>query len=226
MSTLQTLDRGIRALFVVAGKPAGLTVADLAAELDVARAICYRLVSTLEGHGLLTRDSGGRIYLGAGLPALATSYWPSFLSRATAALQALADRTNATAFLSVAERDDAVAVVSLDPSSTSLLRIGYRVGSRHPLLRGAAGIAILSGRPPAPSDSAEVVTARELGYSITRGQLQAGAVGIAAPIRSTNPAIPEASVGLVALEDFDAEAAAPILVATARHIGGAAPMRS
>jgi len=226
VSTLQTLDRGIRALFVVAGKPAGLTVADLAAELDVARAICYRLVSTLEGHGLLTRDSGGRIYLGAGLPALATSYWPSFLSRATAALQALADRTNATAFLSVAERDDAVAVVSLDPSSTSLLRIGYRVGSRHPLLRGAAGIAILSGRPPAPSDSAEVVTARELGYSITRGQLQAGAVGIAAPIRSTNPAIPEASVGLVALEDFDAEAAAPILVATARHIGGAAPMRS
>lgn len=222
MSTLQTLDRGVRALFIVAAKPGGLSVADLAAELGVARAICYRLVATLEEHGLLTRDANGHLYLGANLPVLAAGYWPSFLSLVTPTLQELADRTNATGFLTVAERDEAVAVLSLDPSSTSLLRIGYRVGSRHPLNRGAAGIAILAGRRPGPDDPSEIVAAREQGYSITRGQLQVGAVGVAAPIPRASGSLagPEASIGLVALEGFDAEAAAGLVVAAARRIGG------
>jgi DNA-binding IclR family transcriptional regulator len=221
MSTLQTLDRGLRALFVVAAKPGGVTIADLAADLGIARAICYRLVATLETHGLLTRDTEGRVHLGASLPALAASYWPSFISLVTPTLQELADRTNTTTFLSVAERDDAVAVLSIDPSSTSVLRVGYRVGSRHPLNRGAAGLAILAGRPPKPEDSPAVRTAREHGYSITRGQLQYGAVGVAAPIlRATSLAGPEASIGLVAMEDFDADAVSRLVVETARRIGG------
>ncbi|MFD7136264.1 IclR family transcriptional regulator [Streptomyces sp. NPDC059894] len=226
MSTLQTLDRGARALFAVAARPGGVTVAELAAELDVARAISYRLVATLEEHGLLTRDSDGRVYLGASIPALAARYWPSLLSMATPVLQELADRTNATAYLSVAERDEAVAVLSLDPSMTSVLRIGYRIGSRHPLDRGAAGIAILSGRPPAPDDSAEVTAARTQGYSITHGHLQPGAVGVAAPLRfaGARAGAPEACVGIVALEDFDAEAAGTLIVEAARRIGGGVPV--
>lgn len=223
MSTLQTLDRGVRALFVVANS-GGVTVAELAAELGVARAICYRLVATLEEHNLLTRDPDGRVYLGASVPALAARYWPGLLAKATPILQGLADRTNATAFLSVAERDEAVAVLSLDPTSTSVLRIGYRVGSRHPLSRAAAGVAILAGRPPSHDDPADVVTARAQGYSVTRGQLQPGAVGVAAPLRftGTTTGSPEASIGLVALEDFDAEAASSLVIEAAAQIGGSA----
>ncbi|MEE9095839.1 IclR family transcriptional regulator [Pseudarthrobacter phenanthrenivorans] len=220
MTTLQTLDRGIRALSVVAAKSGGISVADLSAEIGVARAIGYRLVATLEEHGLLTRDPGGRIYLGAAIPALASRYWPGLFSLATPILQELADQTNATAFLSVAEHDEAVAVLSLDSSATSVLRIGYRVGSRHPLTRAAAGIAILAARPPAPDDSPEVVTARAQGYCITHGQLQPGAVGIAAPLRLAGSLIggPEASIGLVALQDFNAEAASSSLLEAARKI--------
>ncbi len=227
MSTLQTLDRGVRALFVVAAKSRGVTVAELAAELGVARAIGYRLVATLEDHGLLTRDPEGRVYLGASIPALAAAYWPSLLAKATPVLQELADQTNATAFLSVAERDEAVAVLSLDPASTSLLRIGYRVGSRHPLSRAAAGIAILARRAPAPDDPAEVVAARSQGYSITRGQHQQGAVGVAAALQLSGAQLggPEASIGLVALEDFDAEAASNLVVEAARQISGAPATR-
>lgn len=222
MSTLQTLDRGIRALFVVAARPGGVSIAELATELDVARAICYRLVATLEGHGLLTRDADGRVHLGASLPALSGAYWPSFLSLATAPLQELADQTGVTAFLVVAERDEAVAVLSLDPSAGSVIKVGYRTGSRHSLALGAGGVTILAGRPPTPRDAPEVVEARKLGYAVSRGHLQPGAVGVAAaiPFANAGPIHPEASVGLVALEGFDAEGAADLVVRTARRIGG------
>ncbi|HEV7787535.1 MAG TPA: helix-turn-helix domain-containing protein, partial [Pseudonocardia sp.] len=48
MSTLQTLDRGLSVLELVSQRPAGVSVAELAAALDVHRAICYRIVATLE----------------------------------------------------------------------------------------------------------------------------------------------------------------------------------
>ena len=61
--TSQTLDRGLRVLELLADSPAGRTVADLAAELDVGRAVVYRLVATLEEHRLASRDADGRVRL-------------------------------------------------------------------------------------------------------------------------------------------------------------------
>uniref|UniRef100_UPI000DF732C0 IclR family transcriptional regulator n=1 Tax=Desertihabitans aurantiacus TaxID=2282477 RepID=UPI000DF732C0 len=142
-STLQTLDRGIQALEVVAGRAGGLSVAELAVELGVARAVCHRVVGTLVAHGLVARDDDGRLHLGARLPVLASGYWPGVLSRAPGLLQPLADRTRATSFLAVVEDEQAVVLVSLDPTD-ALLRVGYRVGSRHPLTRGASGLAVLA----------------------------------------------------------------------------------
>ena len=59
---------------------------------------------------------------------------------------------------------------------SALLSVSYRVGSRHPVTRGAAGLAIASLRPETPDDPPAVRQAREDGYSVTRGQLQPGAV--------------------------------------------------
>ena len=53
--TSQTLDRGLRVLEVLAGTPGGLTITALAAEVGVNRTVVYRLVATLEGHGLARR---------------------------------------------------------------------------------------------------------------------------------------------------------------------------
>ncbi|MFD2395773.1 IclR family transcriptional regulator [Prauserella oleivorans] len=146
MSTLQTLDRGLRALEVISHSPRGISVAELAKELDVHRAICYRIVATLEDHLLVARTEDGRVRLAVGVAVLASRFEPQLHLDARPLLQALANETHATAFVSAAEGQDCVAVQVAEPDD-QLLTVGYRVGSRHPLDKGAAGIAILALRP-------------------------------------------------------------------------------
>ena len=217
MSTLQTLDRGIQALFIVAAR-GGLSVPELAAELGVPRANAYRIASTLIGHGLLQRSVDGSLRLGAALPALASRYWPGFLSTAQPILQSLADRAGATGFVTVAEGSECVVLATTEPA-TPILRVGYRAGSRHPLTIGAAGIAILAARVPTMNDAPEVLDARRAGYSVTRGQLQPGAVGVACAIpRNDGSFTVEASIGIVAMDGFDVDAAVPLVLEAARSL--------
>ncbi|MBW6392538.1 IclR family transcriptional regulator [Billgrantia antri] len=206
-TTLQTLDRGLHALEIVAEHAEGISVAELAERLDVHRAIAYRIVTTLEQHGLVARTSEGALRLGAGISLLASRFEPQLRSVAQPLLQALAKATRATAFVSVAQGEECVVLLVAEPEE-GLLRVGYRVGSRHPLSQGAAGIAILAGRAPHADDSEAVRQARADGYSLTRGQLQRGAVGVASPVATPQfrPGI-EACVGVVAMDDLDTERA-------------------
>lgn len=217
-TTLQTLDRGLRALEIVAEHAEGVTVAELAEHLAVHRAIAYRIVTTLEGHGLITRTREGPVRLGAGISLLASRFEPQLRAVAQPLLQALARAARATAFISVAQGEECVVIMEAEPEE-GLLRVGYRVGSRHPLTRGAAGIAILSARPPQPDDDEAVRQARADGFSLTRGQLQRGAVGVASAIASSQvrPGV-EACVGVVAMEDLDTETASREVKAYARRL--------
>jgi DNA-binding IclR family transcriptional regulator len=207
-NTLQTLDRGLAALKIIAGQAEGITVAALAAELQVHRAIAYRLVATLEGHGLVARAGDGALFLGGGIQALATHFAPQFRRIAEPLMQRLASETQATAFISAAEGDECVVIMVVEPEH-GVLRVSYRVGSRHPLNRGAAGIAILAGRPEAPDDSETVRQARRDGYCVTRGQLQRGAVGVASAINGPSQKTQglELCLGVVAMDDLDEERA-------------------
>ncbi|MBG6156250.1 DNA-binding IclR family transcriptional regulator [Labrenzia sp. EL_159] len=216
---LQTLQRGMEALTHVADSPDGLSVAQLADKLQVDRAIAYRIVATLEADAFVWRAANGNIFLGSAVLALVSSLEPHLRSIVEPELNKLAEETRATAFLSVARGMDAVAILVAE-SNSGLIRVGYRVGSRHPLTRGAAGIAILAGRAERPEDIDEVRAARRDGYSITRGQLQRGAVGVAAPLRLSGKRLValEASIGVVALDDLDTEMAAPLLMNCAAQI--------
>lgn len=216
MKTLQTLDRGIEALYLVASRPGVLGVAQLGADLGIPRANAYRLVVTLESHGLVRRAEDGTLWLGGSVSYLAAAFWPGFLEQVRPVLQALAESASATAFVSIAERDDCIVVATAEPSRP-ILRVGYRVGSRHPLSRGAAGLAILAARQPADDDSREVVEARASGYSMTRGQLQPGAVGVATWVPRGAGTGPEMSLGVVALDDLDVDVARTHLLAAAKR---------
>lgn len=204
--TAQTLDRGLRLLHLVAETPAGLSVTEAAARLGVGRAVVYRLVGTLAEHGLVRRDRAGRLRLGAGVLQLARRAQPLLAGAATAPLRRLAEEVGATAHLTVAEGDEGVAVLVVEPTWTQF-HVAYRAGSRHPLDRGAAGRAILAGR----TGGSNPVT--------SAGELQPGAHGIAAAVLGVDGL--EASVGVVALAPLDLEAVGTAVISAAASVARA-----
>lgn len=218
-NTLQTLDRGLQALSMISQQERGISIAELAEGLDVHRAIAYRIAATLESRGLITRADRGRLRLGAALLTLASRFEPQLRTLAHPLLRKLAEATRAAAFLSVPVGEECVAIIVIEPEGT-LLRVAYRVGSRHPLARGAAGIAILAGRPASMSDPESVRLARREGFSVTRGELQRGAVGIASPVHTPGrmPLGFEASIGVVAFEDLDVATAKSLVLRSARKL--------
>lgn len=205
----KTLDRGIQLLEVLA-RPAttSLTITELATELGVGRPVVYRLVAALADHQLVARQPDGRVRLGIGVSRLAAAVTPVVRSEARPVLRALADEVGATAHLTIAEGDEALALVVVEPSWTDF-HVAYRSGARHRLDQGAAGRAILAGR------------AGRSGLVATDGELQAGAHGLALPI-GTAPDAPngavEASVGVVSLQPLDPELIGPALHRAARAL--------
>jgi DNA-binding IclR family transcriptional regulator len=202
--TSQTLDRGLHVLRVLSGTPGGLTVTELSAALGVNRTVVYRLVSTLEQHALVRRDSAGRLHVGLGVLHLASAVQPVLRDLAMPLLRALAESVGCTAHLTVADGDEALALAVVEPSWTDF-HVAYRVGARHPLNQGAAGKAILLGRERSATP-----------YVITVGELQTGARGLAAPVRGVEGL--EASVGIVTLGDLDEGTVGPQVAAAARAV--------
>ncbi len=202
--TSQTLDRGLRALRVLAATPGGLTVSALADQLGVNRTVVYRLVATLEQHGLARRDQAGRVHIGVGVLALARGLQPVLRETAVPVLRLLAEQIGCTAHLTVADDGEALAVAVVEPSWTDF-HVAYRVGARHRLGQGAAGRAILAARTPQGPSYVESV-----------GELQAGARGVAAPVLGVDGL--EASIGIITLGDVDVSTVGPLCVRAAEQV--------
>lgn len=207
--TSQTLDRGLRVLAVLAGHPHGLTVTELAGVVGVNRTVVYRLVTTLEQHGLARRDAAGRLHVGLGVLALARGLQPVLRELANPVLRALAEDLGATAHLTVADGGEALAIAVVEPTWTDF-HVAYRVGARHALDQGAAGRAILLGRDLAAG------TERAERYVRTAGELQPGARGLASPVLGVDGL--EASVGVVTLGDLDPAEAGPRVARAAAEV--------
>jgi len=196
------LERGLRVLGVLADHPEGMTVTELAAAMRLSRPVVYRLLTVLVDRRYVRRPPDGRLTLGVGLLGLAQRAGPHLRRAAVPVLRDLAERVGATAHLSVAEGAEAIAVSVVEPSWTDL-HVAYRVGSRHPLERGAAGRAILAAR------------AGRTQVEESTGELQPGAFGMAVAVPTEAL---EASVGLVALAEFDRRAAGRALRAAADRL--------
>lgn len=216
---VQTLDRGLQALQIISMAPEGLTVQELATHMGLHRAITYRLVKTLELHRLVMKGPGGKAILGPGLLPLSSRFAPQLRSISRPLLQTLSHQTGASAFISIAEGNDCVPIDVVD-ADNSILHVTYRIGSRHPLNVGAAGIAILAGRPPAANDPDEVKQARAEGVSVSRGQIQSGAVGVASPVILPGGSFSgiEASIGVVALNNLDIDISREAVMSCAREL--------
>lgn len=214
MSTSQTLDRGLTALTRIAHGPGAPTIDGLAADLGVHRSVAYRIVRTLEAHDLVRRDQWGRCHPAEALAALAAHRVDPLRPAAADVLPGLAAATGLTAFLVVREGDEAVTVESVEPTGP-LVGITYRPGSRHPLDRGAPGLAILAGAPPRPDERTEVTTARDRGWAASSSEVIAGLTAVAAPVDGHDAAI--AVVALAAAE-IDVDGIAVHVTDTARAV--------
>jgi DNA-binding IclR family transcriptional regulator len=204
--TSQTLDRGLRLLEILAEEPSGFTVTDLAHQLDVARPVVYRLLATLDEHGFVQRSDDGRIRLGLGLISLAAHVHPVLVRAATPILRDVADRIGATAQLVIADGSQALTMAVEEPRWTDF-HVKARVGSRHPLDRGAAGKAVVHAQRHEPT------------LVKTVGELQPGAHAMAIPVIGLTTIA--ASIGVVSMTDLQHDQVGPILVEAAKALAAA-----
>jgi DNA-binding IclR family transcriptional regulator len=185
----QTLARGLNALQLVAEAPAGLTVQQVADGVGVHRTIAYRLLGTLSQFRFVAKGEDGRYRPAAGLAVLGASFDRNVRQLSLPALRTLADDLGTTVSLLVAEGDQQVAVAVIVPTQVAY-QLAFHEGSRYPLDRGAAGIALLASMPPRPDERDLVVRARKQQWVITHGEIEPNTYGLAVPVHRLPPSPP------------------------------------
>ncbi|UAJ80793.1 IclR family transcriptional regulator [Leifsonia sp. ZF2019] len=219
----QTLSRGIRVLEILSEAEEPLTIAQLSAVLGVHRSIAYRILRTLEDHGLVVRDAAGAVQLGPRMATLARAVSRDLQSAALPQLSAIANELSMTAFVAVLDRHEVVTLVSVEPSHAHATVV-QRPGTRHPLASGAPGIAIqsvLTGAQwralPDEHPREEAAQARERGYATSHDEVIPGLASVAVPL--SLPDRPPAAVAVVFLANGrDAAAIGARLQESARTI--------
>jgi DNA-binding IclR family transcriptional regulator len=185
----QTLARGLSALQAVSSSPAGMTAQQVADQVGVHRTIAYRLLSTLAQHRYVVKGDDGRYRPAAALAVLGASFDNNLRQLAVPTLRTLADDLGTTVSLLVAEGDQQVAIAVIVPTLV-FYQLSFHEGSRHPLERGAAGIALLASMPPRPGERDLVPRTRTQGWVMTHGEIEPDTYGLAVPVRRRPPSPP------------------------------------
>lgn len=186
----QTLDRGLRALEVLAEATGPISIAELAEQLGVHRSNAYRVLRTLEAHRFVLRDDAGLIRLGPRLAALGRGAAPTLTQVAQPELITIANRLGMTAFVTVLDADEVITMLSIEPRHGHA-NVAQRPGARHPLTDGAPSHAVEASLSPeehravfggAPVSESALLT-RQQGYSLSQDEVIRGLTAIAVPLR-------------------------------------------
>nr|WP_235436737.1 helix-turn-helix domain-containing protein [Arthrobacter sp. RIT-PI-e] len=202
----QTLSRGIRALEVLAASSRAMSISEVAGALEVHRSIAYRILRTLEDHGLVQRDTAGCFHPGPGLAGLARGVARDLQSVARPELTVLAASLQMTAFIAVWDRRECVTLMAVEPPHGEGTLV-QRPGSRHSFGAGAPGMAIqaalgehewarLSADEPYREESR--LAARN-GYASSSDEVIPGVSSVAAAVHV--PGRPPAALAVVYLND-------------------------
>lgn len=227
--TSKTANQALTILEVIADNGAQ-SIADLAREMELSRTVVYRLLTTLEVHGLVSR-SHSMYRLGPKLFALVQHVERAIRDAARLPMADLADKLRETVVLTVRDGLDAVSAERI-VGADHILQVNYPPGLRHPLTMTASGRVILAFASPEerhraaeaanldhPALESELVKIRKQGFASSSSEYQQGLAGLAAPIRSTDGVI--ASIAVVAPLDRS-----DVLKAARRDLLGAAEVIS
>ena len=216
-SRSQTLDRGLTALNLIATSPAALTIDEVADQINLGRSVTYRIIRTLEDHRLVVRDASGRLAGGTQLVVLAGGVRAEMNAIAKPVLTDLANSLGMTSFLVVPDNQEVATVQVAEPTGTAA-HVAYRPGTRHPLDRGAPGIALLAGLGPQPNEREEVTATRNLGWAYSEGEVIEGMASIAAPV-TTSDGETRAALAVVHLAlSLNSKEVAPLVISAAKSL--------
>lgn len=225
----QTLDRGLTVLEIVSGSRTPLAISQVATKTGLHRSIVYRLIRTLEDHGLVHRNHDDKFVPGFGLVSLGASISGALSAFATPPLSKLADSAGVTAFVSVRDGDEAVTMLAIEPTRprVALATPTAKVGCRSSIGAGAPGHALRSFDMATPHEHPAVRHARERGWTRTCGEVMDGVSCIAVPLAGYQvpAAVAVAYVGDRATEPLvDALRAVAARISTLLATGGVPPM--
>jgi DNA-binding IclR family transcriptional regulator len=205
-ASVQSVDRALTILGILARLgEAGVT--EIAGELGVHKSTAFRLVATLECHGMVEQnEERGKYRLGVGVLRLAgaTTARLDVVQEARPICRKLAADTGET--VNIAVLSDRSALYLDQVAGQSALQSHNWVGQHIPLHATSNGKVLLSGLsgeevdsrlPRLPSYTSETTTTRaklrrelaevrEQGYAVAVDELEVGLTAIAAPIRNAH----------------------------------------
>ena len=211
-TTLQTVERALAFLELVAVSSSGLTVRDVAERLGVNLTTCYHLYNTLAAHGYVERNPDLTLRVGRQAAVLYDGYRRGFSGqrRMQEFVAELAAETTETAWLSILAGDAVVLTAYAEgpqPVRATGLHVGL-TGLEHVRSSGKAVLAhldderrerilgkslsgIAPAQHPAIRDALErdLAVTRERGWALDDEGYNAGIVGVAAPFFSSDNAV-------------------------------------
>jgi DNA-binding IclR family transcriptional regulator len=146
-SGIQVISRAMEILRALQAAPAGLTQAEVAARIGLARTTVHRILNSLEDEGLVVSDRPrGRYRLGPEIPRMADAVRRAVVGQVHPYLVELSRQVDETIDLSVLDQNQATFVDQV--MSNHRLRAVSAVGESFPLHCTANGKAFLAALPP------------------------------------------------------------------------------
>lgn len=146
-ASVQSLDRAMKMLALVSAAD-GLSLSEIAAASGLPASTAYRLLTTLEGHGMVEFDRVDQLWsVGVGAFRIGSGFLRRrrLADRSRAVMQGLMEETGETANLGVAEDGHVVFVSQVETHEA--IRAFFRPGATSPLHASGIGKAILSHLP-------------------------------------------------------------------------------
>jgi DNA-binding IclR family transcriptional regulator len=204
-----TADRALTLLQMFRDDHLELSAAEVAENLGVARSTAYRYLQTLVQSQFLSEDGRGGFRLGMKVLELARLARRGYglADLAVPIMRDLADRFHETVLLTK-QMGNAVICLEREEAREQYVRLSYERGTILSLNAGASALVLLAWLPEAQvralldsvrlrkftenslTDPDAIVSRlrkiRQVGYSVTTGEVDATALGIAAPIFNSN----------------------------------------
>lgn len=200
---VQSVDRALDILEVLAGRAGTLGVTEIAREVGLAQGTAHRLLAALVARGWVRQDEGRRYGVGPAGLRLGDASYRELAAVATPALREAVRATGETANLAVLEGQHMV--YAAQSPSPHTLRIFAEVGRRVPVHSTAVGKVALAALSPAAARAVlagdeltartphtltdpeqllrELETVRGQGYALDDEEQELGVRCVAVPVR-------------------------------------------